>query len=118
MPPERSELTRYGKTMKQGINEKLFSRLYEWRLNLKTKTISGEYLTGTEFSLEFPMINNHYTGVHHSYAYAQIVDSLTRPDGSHEKGIAKNKPHFPYHQWHRHWIDMSISVFTVLCITG
>lgn len=89
MPPERSELTRYGKTMKQGINEKLFSRLYEWRLNLKTKTISGEYLTGTEFSLEFPMINNHYTGVHHSYAYAQIVDSLTRPDGSHEKVLPK-----------------------------
>ncbi|KAI4990995.1 hypothetical protein ZWY2020_039366 [Hordeum vulgare] len=36
--PERSELTEYDKAMKQGINDKLFSRLFEWRLNLKTKT--------------------------------------------------------------------------------
>lgn len=82
--------------MKQGINEKLFSRLYEWRLNLKTKTVLGEYLTGTELSLEFPMINDQYTGVHQNYAYAQIVDSVTRSAGTSEKGIAKNKPHCPY----------------------
>jgi carotenoid cleavage dioxygenase-like enzyme len=51
-------------------------------------------LTGTEWSLEFPMINNYYTGVHHNYAYAQIVDSLTRSGGTSEKGTAKIKPHF------------------------
>ena len=87
--PERSELKKDGKAMKQGINEKLFSRLFEWRLNLKTKTVSGEYLTGTECSLEFPMINNHYTGVRHSYGYAQIVDSLTRSASSSEKVLPK-----------------------------
>ncbi|XP_048548927.1 carotenoid 9,10(9',10')-cleavage dioxygenase-like isoform X1 [Triticum urartu] len=87
--PERSELKKDGKAMKQGINEKLFSRLFEWRLNLRTKTVSGEYLTGTECSLEFPMINNHYTGVRHSYGYAQIVDSLTRSAGSSEKVLPK-----------------------------
>lgn len=76
--PERSQLTGDGKKMKQGISEKLFSRLYEWRLNREKKTVSGEYLTGRECSLEFPMINNNYTGVRHSYAYAQIVDSITR----------------------------------------
>uniref|UniRef100_A0A8I6WPC1 Uncharacterized protein n=1 Tax=Hordeum vulgare subsp. vulgare TaxID=112509 RepID=A0A8I6WPC1_HORVV len=76
--PEKSQLTGDGKTTKQRINEKLFSRLYEWRLNQETKTITGEYLTGRECSLELPMINNHYTGLHHSYAYAQIVDSVTR----------------------------------------
>jgi carotenoid cleavage dioxygenase len=91
---ERSELTKDGKTMKQEISEKLFSRLYEWRLNLETKTISGKYLTGTEWSLEFPMINNYYTGVRHNYAYAQIVDSLTRSGGTSERGTAKIKPHF------------------------
>ncbi|XBJ21601.1 hypothetical protein VPH35_000123 [Triticum aestivum] len=76
--PERSQLTGDGNKMKQGISEKLFSRLYEWRLNREKKTVSGEYLTGRECSLEFPMINNNYTGVRHSYAYAQIVDSITR----------------------------------------
>jgi hypothetical protein len=38
--------------------------------------------------LEFPMINNYYTGVHHSYAYAQIVDSL-RSGGASKRGMAK-----------------------------
>ncbi|CAM0950970.1 unnamed protein product [Alopecurus aequalis] len=89
MLPERSELTRDGKTMKQGIDEKFFSRLYEWRLNLERKTVSGKYLNGTERSLEFPMINNHYTGVHHSYAYAQIVDSVTRSGSGSEKVLPK-----------------------------
>jgi carotenoid cleavage dioxygenase-like enzyme len=83
--PERPELKRDGKTMKQGIDENFFSRLYEWRLNLERKTVSGEYLSGIDWSLEFPMINNYYTGVHHSYAYAQIVDSL-RSGGGTERG--------------------------------
>uniref|UniRef100_A0ACD5YIZ9 Uncharacterized protein n=1 Tax=Avena sativa TaxID=4498 RepID=A0ACD5YIZ9_AVESA len=61
MIPQRSELTSNGKTMKRGIDEKFFSRLYEWRLNLERKTVAVEYLTGTEWSLEFPTINNHYT---------------------------------------------------------
>uniref|UniRef100_A0A0D9XCG3 Uncharacterized protein n=1 Tax=Leersia perrieri TaxID=77586 RepID=A0A0D9XCG3_9ORYZ len=75
--------------MKKGINEEFFSRLYQWRINIKTKAVSGEYLTGTEFSMEFPMINNHYMGSHHSYAYAQVVDSLTSSYGVDEKVILK-----------------------------
>ena len=113
------EITRYakdGKTTKQEISEKLFSRLYEWRLDLETKTVSGEYLTGTEWSLEFPMINNHYTGVHHSYAYAQIVDSLTRSGGTSEKGTAKIKPCFT----NINGMDIGCiySFACVLCITA
>ncbi|KAK1630172.1 hypothetical protein QYE76_004487 [Lolium multiflorum] len=86
---ETTELTKHGKARKHEINEKLFSRLYEWRLNLETKTVSGEYLTGTKWSLEFPMIHNNYTGVRHNYAYAQIVDSLTRTGGNSEKVLPK-----------------------------
>jgi carotenoid cleavage dioxygenase-like enzyme len=85
---ETTELTKHGKARKHEINEKLFSRLYEWRLNLETKTVSGEYLTGTKWSLEFPMIHNNYTGVRHNYAYAQIVDSL-RSGGASKRGMAK-----------------------------
>jgi carotenoid cleavage dioxygenase-like enzyme len=72
--------------MNEGTTEEFFFRLYQWRLNLKTKSVSGEYLTGTEFSLEFPIINNQYTGLQHSYAYAQVVDSC----GNCGKGTAEN----------------------------
>lgn len=89
MLSERSERKGDDKAVKHGIREEYFSRLYQWRLNLETKAVSGEYLTGAEFSLEFPMINNHYTGLRHNYAYAQVVDSLTRSSGSSEKGMAK-----------------------------
>ncbi|KAF8711571.1 hypothetical protein HU200_029020 [Digitaria exilis] len=75
--------------MKEGTSNGFFFRLYQWRLNLKTKTVSGGYLTGTENSLEFPMINNMYTGFQHSYAYAQVVDSLTSSSGNCEKGTAE-----------------------------
>jgi len=61
-------------TTNQGLNEE-YSRLYEWRLNLKTRTVAGKYLTGKEVALEFPVINNKYVGLRHKYAYAQVVDS-------------------------------------------
>ncbi|KAJ1289263.1 hypothetical protein BS78_02G150900 [Paspalum vaginatum] len=80
-----SELKEDDKSMKQGTNDQFFFRLYQWRLNLKTKSASGEYLTGTEFSLEFPVINNQYTGLQHNYAYAQVVASLTSSSGHCEE---------------------------------
>jgi carotenoid cleavage dioxygenase-like enzyme len=67
---EGSKATEDEKSTKPGIAMDFFCRLYQWRLNLKTKAISGEYLPGTDFSLDFPMINNQYTGMQHSYAYA------------------------------------------------
>lgn len=72
----------------QGLNEEYFSRLYEWRLNLKTRTVAGKYLTGTEIALEFPVINNKYVGLHHRYAYAQVVDIPACLAGGHGIGIA------------------------------
>ncbi|CAM0954752.1 unnamed protein product [Alopecurus aequalis] len=61
-------------TTNKGLNEE-YSRLYEWRLNLKTRTIACKYLTGTEVALEFPVINDKYVGLCNKYAYAQVVDS-------------------------------------------
>lgn len=89
-----SELTEDDKRMIETATEEFFFRLYQWRLNLKTKSVSGEYLTGTEFSLEFPIINNQYTGLQHSYAYAQVVDSLTGSCGNCGKGTAENWTEF------------------------
>lgn len=84
-----SEPAEDNKSMKQGTSNEFSFRLYQWRLNLKTKSVSGEYLTGTEDSLELPMINNMYTGLQHSYAYAQVVDSLTSSSGNCEKGTSE-----------------------------
>ncbi|CAM0908153.1 unnamed protein product [Alopecurus aequalis] len=61
-------------TTNQGPNEE-YSRLYEWRLNLKTRTVAEKYLTGMEVALEFPVINDKYVGLRHKYAYAQVIDS-------------------------------------------
>ncbi|KAM0887592.1 hypothetical protein ACQ4PT_028922 [Festuca glaucescens] len=58
----------------QDMNEEYFSRLYEWRLNLKSKDTTGRWLTGTDVALEFPVINENYVGLHHRYAYTQVVD--------------------------------------------
>lgn len=65
---------------------KLFSRAYEWRLNMKTGEVIREgHLTGTEFAIDFPMINANFTGVENRFAYAQILDSTA----SSEAGMAK-----------------------------
>uniref|UniRef100_A0A0E0EKY4 Uncharacterized protein n=1 Tax=Oryza meridionalis TaxID=40149 RepID=A0A0E0EKY4_9ORYZ len=47
-------------------NEENFSRLYEWRLNLKTRTVAGKYLTSLDVALEFPVINDKFSGLRHS----------------------------------------------------
>ncbi|KAM4074566.1 hypothetical protein ACB094_10G102800 [Castanea mollissima] len=41
----------------------LFSRCYEWRLDMQTGEVRERNLTGTEFSMDFPMINENFTGL-------------------------------------------------------
>ncbi|KAF2304413.1 hypothetical protein GH714_030825 [Hevea brasiliensis] len=53
----------------------LFYRCHEWRLNMKTGKTRERYLSGTEFSMDMPMINGDFTGVKNKYGYTQIVDS-------------------------------------------
>ncbi|CAN0922542.1 Carotenoid 9,10(9',10')-cleavage dioxygenase 1 [Linum grandiflorum] len=57
-------------------HESLVTRGYEWRLNMKTGTVSERYLTGTEFAMEFPTVNPYYSGVKNRYAYTQVLDSV------------------------------------------
>ncbi|KAH0989829.1 hypothetical protein GBA52_001312 [Prunus armeniaca] len=52
-----------------------FSRVYEWRLNMVSGEVEEKNLTGTEFSMEFPFINDQVTGLKHKYGYTQVVDS-------------------------------------------
>ncbi|BBG95318.1 carotenoid cleavage dioxygenase 1 [Prunus dulcis] len=53
-----------------------FSRVYEWRLNMVSGEVEEKNLTGTEFSMEFPFINDQVTGLKHKYGYTQVVDSM------------------------------------------
>ncbi|ONI33839.1 hypothetical protein PRUPE_1G449100 [Prunus persica] len=55
---------------------KLFSHAYEWRLNMNTGKVMERYLTGKEFSMDFPMINGAFAGVKNRYGYSQVVDSI------------------------------------------
>ncbi|KAK1289619.1 Carotenoid 9,10(9',10')-cleavage dioxygenase 1 [Acorus calamus] len=52
-----------------------FSRLHEWRLNMVTGEAKERRLTGDEFSMDFPMINENYIGSRNNYGYAQVADS-------------------------------------------
>nr|BAD05365.1 putative Lignostilbene-alpha,beta-dioxygenase and related enzymes [Oryza sativa Japonica Group] len=60
----------------QGPSEKSFPRLYEWRLNMKSRAVT--------------VINNKYAGLHHKYAYAQVIDV----QGSLEGGCGTVRPKF------------------------
>ncbi|XP_047329642.1 carotenoid 9,10(9',10')-cleavage dioxygenase 1-like [Impatiens glandulifera] len=68
-----------------------FTRAYEWRLNMETGGVEERYLSGTDFSIDFPMVNPRFTGLKHKYAYAQVIDSLASSISGNMKygGLAK-----------------------------
>ncbi|KAJ9688245.1 hypothetical protein PVL29_014119 [Vitis rotundifolia] len=69
----------------------LFARVYEWRLNMETGEVKERNLTGTYFSMEFPTINEDFTGVKHKYGYTQVLDSMASSSCGMTKygGLAK-----------------------------
>ncbi|KAJ4844955.1 hypothetical protein Tsubulata_019072, partial [Turnera subulata] len=68
----------------EGEDGQLFTRCYEWRLNMKSGQVKEGYLTGTDFSMDFSMINGDYCGTKNKFGYTQIVDC----DASSKSGIA------------------------------
>ncbi|KAK9946659.1 hypothetical protein M0R45_012109 [Rubus argutus] len=70
---------------------KLFSHAYEWRLNMETGQVRERYLTGKNFSMDFPMINANFCGVKNRFGYAQVLDSVASSTSGLLKygGIAK-----------------------------
>ncbi|XP_059639103.1 carotenoid 9,10(9',10')-cleavage dioxygenase 1-like, partial [Cornus florida] len=63
----------------------LFSRCYEWRLNILSGEVKEKNLTGTEIAMDFPMINENFVGAKNKYGYTQLVDSCA----SSASGMAK-----------------------------
>ncbi|XP_071727781.1 carotenoid 9,10(9',10')-cleavage dioxygenase 1-like [Rutidosis leptorrhynchoides] len=55
-------------------DDSLFTKAYEWRLNMKTGEVKERNLTGNSHSMDFPMINEQFTGLKNKYGYAQTVD--------------------------------------------
>uniref|UniRef100_J3MBI8 Uncharacterized protein n=1 Tax=Oryza brachyantha TaxID=4533 RepID=J3MBI8_ORYBR len=58
------------------VDGTLFSRPYEWRLNLKDGTTKEGYLTNENVAMDFPVINENFVGIENKYGYAQVVDSV------------------------------------------
>ncbi|CAI0408461.1 unnamed protein product [Linum tenue] len=64
----------------------LFTRCYEWRLNLETGEVKERYLTGkTEASMDFPMIHPDFNGLPNRFGYTQTIDS----EASSSSGMSK-----------------------------
>lgn len=56
--------------------ESTFPRVCEWRLNMKTGEVrEKKNLSGDEFAMEFPLINEKFTGFRNKFAYLQVVES-------------------------------------------
>ncbi|KAG6740449.1 hypothetical protein POTOM_055900 [Populus tomentosa] len=72
-------------------DELLFCRSYEWRLNMETGEVKERNLTGTQLSIEFPMINPNFNGVKNKFGYAQTVHGLASATSGMPKfgGLAK-----------------------------
>ena len=67
-----------------------FTSCYEWRLNLQTGETKERNLTGTKFSMDFPMINEKFVGIKNKYGYAQVVDSIaSSASGKSRKALLK-----------------------------
>ncbi|XP_031104152.1 carotenoid 9,10(9',10')-cleavage dioxygenase 1-like [Ipomoea triloba] len=68
-----------------------FTRVHEWRLNIKSGEVKSRFLTGSQCSMDFPFINEHFTGLKNQFGYAQVVDSNASSAAGRAKygGIAK-----------------------------
>ncbi|KAK8991649.1 hypothetical protein V6N11_062652 [Hibiscus sabdariffa] len=74
-----------GSIDEESEDQLIFPRPYEWRLNRKTGDVKERNLTGTEFAMDFPFINEAFIGVQNKYGYSQVRDSVA----SSASGMAK-----------------------------
>ncbi|KAK6920854.1 Carotenoid oxygenase [Dillenia turbinata] len=76
----------------------LFTCVYEWRLNMETIEVKERNLSETELSMDFPMINNDYTGLKHKYGYTQVIDSVASSSCGKSKYRSLAKLYFDEHE--------------------
>lgn len=73
--PIKSSEENVSATAEEEEEGSFFSPAYEWRLNMKTGEVKERNLTGTKYSMDFPMISSNFTGLKNRYGYTQVVDS-------------------------------------------
>ncbi|KAK4388832.1 Carotenoid 9,10(9',10')-cleavage dioxygenase 1 [Sesamum angolense] len=66
-------------------DDSFLSRVYEWRLNMLSGDVAEKNLTGAEYSMDFPIINEKCIGKKNKFGYTQVVNS----DASSISGMAK-----------------------------
>ncbi|XP_059277570.1 carotenoid 9,10(9',10')-cleavage dioxygenase 1-like [Lycium ferocissimum] len=95
IPGPRSSVNHFGKFFKwfkketsftnddnEFTKESTFPRVCEWRLNMKTGEVrEKKNLSGDEFAMEFPIINEKFIGSRNKFAYLQVVE-LAEVSGS------------------------------------
>ncbi|XP_022731766.1 carotenoid 9,10(9',10')-cleavage dioxygenase 1-like [Durio zibethinus] len=74
-----------GSTEAVSEDQLVFPRPYEWRMNMRTGDIKERNLTGSEFPMDFPIINKACVGVKNKYGYCQVRDCIA----SSASGMAK-----------------------------
>ncbi|KAF9662252.1 hypothetical protein SADUNF_Sadunf18G0033800 [Salix dunnii] len=75
-------------------NGYLLHRVHEWRLNVVTGEVKEKYLTGADCSMDFPFMNEDFTGLKHKYGYTQVIDSLASSISGISKYGSVAKLHF------------------------
>ncbi|CAA2994050.1 carotenoid 9,10(9',10')-cleavage dioxygenase 1-like [Olea europaea var. sylvestris] len=73
------------KTDEKSQEGSFFSRAHEWRLNMHSGEVDERNLTGTEYSMDFPIVNEKFVGLDNKFGYTQVVDS----NASSISGMAK-----------------------------
>ncbi|KAI3812545.1 hypothetical protein L1987_17255 [Smallanthus sonchifolius] len=98
--PDSSDNENGHKATENGL---LFTSVREWRLNMDTQEVKERDLTGTEYSMDFPMINADFTGLKHKYGYTQVIDSHAS-----SKSEEQLKEHSNHGEWNikmeHHWL--------------
>ena len=64
---------RFDVSIRDGL---LHDRPYEWRLNMRTGQVEEKYLTAYEEpSMDFPFINENFTGIKNKFGYTHVIDT-------------------------------------------
>ncbi|MCD7458498.1 hypothetical protein HAX54_038385, partial [Datura stramonium] len=80
-----SEETSSKENNNESWDESFFFRVCEWRLNMRTGEVKEKNAT-TNFSMEFPIINEKFIGLRNKFGYLQVVDLEA---SSISEGLAK-----------------------------
>lgn len=66
----------FKKIHEEAEDSPFLSRVYEWRLDMVTGEVTERNLTGSDYSMEFPMINHKYSSKKCKCGYTQVLSPM------------------------------------------